>query len=58
MCSSDLDVQRLIYEKGPTFLPIYSWNDFTLRWDFVKNWPQGLGATENLVNTWWLEGVT
>ena len=52
------DVQRLIYEKGPAFLPIYSWYDYRLFWDFVKNWPEGLPVAENLVNTWWLEGAT
>ena len=40
-----LDAQRLIYEKGPAFLPIMSWTAFTLFQSFVKNVPQGLGGT-------------
>ena len=36
-------VQRLIYERGPAFLPIVSPFDRTLYWSFVTNVPQGLG---------------
>src|SRR3990172_8976071 len=50
-------VQRLIYEKGPPFLPIYGWYTYQLYWDFVKNIPQarGLGNAWLLLNDWWLE---
>lgn len=49
------DVQKLIYEKGPMFLPIVSPFSRTLYWNFVKNVPQGLGATGLLINTTWLD---
>jgi peptide/nickel transport system substrate-binding protein len=49
------DVQRLIYEKGPTFLPIVSPLTRTLYWNFVKDVPQGLGSAGLFVNTWWLD---
>ena len=49
------DVQRLIYDKGPAFLPIVSPLNTTLYWNFVKNIPVGLGATGLLINDWWLE---
>jgi ABC-type transport system substrate-binding protein len=47
--------QRLIYEKGPAFLPIMSWNAFVLRHDFVRNWPVGLGNAGLYLNNWWLD---
>lgn len=48
--------QRLIYEKGPAFLPIMSWTEFIVRHGFVKNWPRGLGTGMELyVSDWWLE---
>jgi len=50
-----LDVQRLIYEKGPSFLPIVSPNDHILYWNFVKDVPQGRGNYDNLVNSEWLD---
>ena len=40
-----LNAQRVIYEKGPAFLPIMSWVGFTMYQPFVKNIPEGLGAT-------------
>jgi ABC-type transport system substrate-binding protein len=39
-----LDTQRLIYSKGPAFLPIMTWIDFFVRHSLVKNWPQGYGT--------------
>jgi peptide/nickel transport system substrate-binding protein len=48
-------VQRLIYDKGPAFLPIVSPFSRTLYWNFVKNIPSGLGTTGLLLNDWWLE---
>jgi hypothetical protein len=48
-------VQRLIYEKGPSFLPIMSWYGQTLYWNFVKNIPSGLGDTQTFLHTWWLD---
>ncbi len=51
-----LDAQRVIYERGPAFLPIMSWTAFTLYHGFVKNVPQGLGATGlYLWNEAWLD---
>lgn len=41
------DTQRLIYAKGPAFLPIMTWIDFTVRHSPVKNWPQGFGTAYN-----------
>ncbi|MCH7811665.1 MAG: hypothetical protein IH958_03455, partial [Chloroflexi bacterium] len=35
------DVQRAIYEAGPAYLPIMTWNAFTLRQASVKNLPRG-----------------
>ena len=49
------DLQRLIYDAGPMFLPIVSPFNRTLYWDFVKNVPAGLGVAGLLVNDWWLE---
>ena len=49
------NVQRLIYEKGPVFLPLVSPYSHTLYWKFVKNVPEGLGLAGFLVNTWWLD---
>ncbi len=51
-----LDAQRLIYQKGPAFLPIMSWTTFDLRHGFVKNYPPGIGESDWYVNDWWLEG--
>jgi ABC-type transport system substrate-binding protein len=50
------DLQRLIYEKGPTFVPFVTWNAFTLYHPRVKNLPTGLGGSGLFVNTWYLEG--
>ncbi len=50
-----LDTQRLIYEHGPTFLPVMSWYSHTIYQDFVKNIPRGLGGTGTYINNWWLE---
>src|SRR3990170_7187982 len=51
------DVQRLIYEKGPAFLPIFSWLIYDVYHGFVKNHPntRGLGDTHSYLNDWWLE---
>jgi len=50
------EAQRLIYSKGPAFLPIMSWTDYTVRQPKVKNWPRGLGtAMELWQNTAWLD---
>jgi ABC-type transport system substrate-binding protein len=50
------DLQRLIYEKRPTFVPFVTWNAFTLYHPRVKNLPTGLGGSGLFVNTWYLEG--
>ncbi len=52
---SVLDAQRLIYEKGPGVLPIMSWISYGIYQPFVKNVPEGLGATASYVNTSWLD---
>ena len=50
------DVQRQIYEKGPSFLPIMSWVNFGLRHGFIKGVTDGLGATGlYLTPEWWIE---
>jgi peptide/nickel transport system substrate-binding protein len=49
------DLQRLIYEKGPSFMPIVSPYSFTLYSDRMKDVPQGLGASALFVNTWWID---
>ncbi|MCH7511050.1 MAG: ABC transporter substrate-binding protein [Chloroflexi bacterium] len=49
-------VQRLIYEKGPSFLPLVTPFSRTLRWDFVKDYPNGLGPNTNLlIHDWSLD---
>ena len=49
------DAQRLVYEKGPSFLPIFSWYSYTMYWNFVKNPPQGVGDTGTFISTRWLD---
>ncbi len=51
------EAQRLIYEKGPAFLPIFTWIDFNVYHSFVKNYPstRGLGTTDLFLTDWWLE---
>jgi peptide/nickel transport system substrate-binding protein len=49
------DLQKMIYEKGPTFLPLVSPYSFTLYQTYVKNVPQGIGASGLFINNWWLE---
>ena len=39
------EVQRMIYAKGPAFLPLVTPFTRTLYWNFVKNVPVGLGNT-------------
>ncbi len=50
------DLQKLIYEKGPTFLPFVTPYNFTLYNQRVKNIPSGIGSSGNFVNTWYLDG--
>ena len=45
LASAVQDVQRLIYDKGPVFLPLVTPFSRTLYWNFVKNVPVGLGNT-------------
>jgi ABC-type transport system substrate-binding protein len=49
------EVQRMLYAKGPAFLPLMSWISFTLYQGSVKNIPRGLGATGLYLNNWWLD---
>jgi ABC-type transport system substrate-binding protein len=50
------DVQRLIYTKGPAFLPIVTPYAFTLYQKYVKSIPVALGAaSERFINTWYLD---
>jgi len=50
------DLQKLIYEKGPTFIPIVSPYSFTLFQSRVRSIPQGIGGSASFVNTWYLDG--
>lgn len=52
------EAQRMLYDKGPAFLPIMTWVAFTLRQAKVKNWPRGIGASELYLNDWWLDSAT
>jgi peptide/nickel transport system substrate-binding protein len=50
------EVQRMLYDKGPAFLPIMTWTAFTCYHPFVKNVPQGYGGTgQFLENEIWLD---
>jgi ABC-type transport system substrate-binding protein len=49
------DVQRMIYAKGPMFLPLVTPNAFTLFQSYVKNIPVGLGASGLFLNTTYLD---
>ena len=50
------DVQRTIYEAAPSFLPIVSWVQFTMRQSYVKGVRDGLGATGlYFTPQWWLD---
>ncbi|MGB2695528.1 MAG: ABC transporter substrate-binding protein, partial [Dehalococcoidia bacterium] len=50
------EVQRMIYAKGPMFLPIVSPFSRTLYWDFVKNLPTGRGTADLLLRPYmWLD---
>jgi peptide/nickel transport system substrate-binding protein len=48
-------LQRLIYEKGPTFLPLVSPYSFTLYQKYVKDITEGLGLSGLFLNNWWLD---
>jgi len=48
------DLQKLIYSKGPSFLPLVSPYSFTLFQPRVKNVPEGIGASGLYVTTWFL----
>ena len=37
------------------FLPIVSASNLELFWNFVKNYPSGIGQTQRLINDWWLD---
>ena len=50
------DLQKLIYEKGPTFVPFVSPYSFTLYQSRVRSIPDGIGASGLFVNTWYLDG--
>jgi peptide/nickel transport system substrate-binding protein len=49
------DLQRLIYEKGPSFLPFVSPYSFTMYQKYVKNIPQGLGSSGLWLNTFYID---
>jgi peptide/nickel transport system substrate-binding protein len=49
------DAQRLVYEKGPSFLPIFTWQDHVLYRNFVKNVPVALGDTGTFADNRWLD---
>jgi ABC-type transport system substrate-binding protein len=46
--------QKVVYDKGPAFLPIFSWYAYTLYWDFVKNVHE-LGDTGTFLSDTWLD---
>ncbi len=48
------DVQKLIYSKGPMFLPICTPYSFTLYQPYVMNVPTGIGGSANFLNRTWL----
>ncbi|MHB8514005.1 MAG: ABC transporter substrate-binding protein [Dehalococcoidia bacterium] len=49
------DVQKMIYAKGPMFLPICTPYSFTLYQPYVMNVPAGVGAASaNFLNRTWL----
>jgi peptide/nickel transport system substrate-binding protein len=49
------DAQRLCYEKGPGFLPIVSWIEYSFAQPFVKNVTPGLGNAGQYLNDMWLD---
>jgi len=49
------ELQRMIYEKGPTFLPLVSPYSFTLYQTYVKGITEGIGASALYLNNWWLD---
>ncbi len=49
------EAQRLIYEKGPAFLPIVSWLSYSLSQPFVKNITPGLRGAGQFLNDTWLD---
>jgi len=51
------DVQRLIYSKDPSVIPLPSSSSNTVWWNFVKNNPAslGLGRTYLFLAEWWLD---
>ncbi len=49
------ETQRLIYEKGPAYLPIVSPISYTLYQPFVKNITTGLGGAVAYLNNTWLD---
>jgi ABC-type transport system substrate-binding protein len=49
------EAQRIIYEKGPGYLPIVSWLSYTLYQPFVKNITPGLRGTGQSLNNTWLD---
>jgi ABC-type transport system substrate-binding protein len=50
------EVQRLVYDKGPVFVPIVSRVSTTLYWNFVKNVPAGLGNAADMLRPYrWLD---
>ncbi len=46
--------QKVVYEAGPSFLPIMSWYAYTNYWTFVKNTPE-LGDTGTFLSNTWLD---
>ena len=46
--------QKVVYEAGPSFLPIMSWYAYTNYWNFVKN-VHVLGDTGNFLSDDWLD---
>jgi ABC-type transport system substrate-binding protein len=49
------DIQKLIYSKGPTFLPLVTPYTFNMYNERVKNIPEGIGSSGLWVNDWYLD---
>jgi ABC-type transport system substrate-binding protein len=49
------EAQRLMYDKGPGYLPIVSWLSYDLYQPFVKGITPGLGGAGQYLNNWWLD---
>jgi peptide/nickel transport system substrate-binding protein len=49
------EAQRLVYDKGPVYLPIVNWLSYTMYQPFVKNITTGLASMDQYLNNTWLD---